>query len=411
MRHQSRPARGWLLAALALLGGCDHPGHDPAQDRPTPPLATASAQPKASTAPPASAAEQGAPSPPREYPPLSAAEFAGLFSELSEPDAHFFSTNYVSNETSYLQVAEPLARRARTGGVYLGVGPEQNFTYIALSRPALAFIIDIRRQNALLHLLYKAIFETVQTRSEFLALLLGRPWSSADTPTAATDLSAVFEHALRAPPDRDHFLNQHHRLVERIQRDYRVGLTAEDRELLRGAHEAFFEGQLQTKFELAESGRKYPALREILSATSPSGQARGFLASESAFRFVQRMHRQNRIIPVVGDFAGRHALQSLGRELRHRQLTVSVFYVSNVEQYVLAPPKWQQWLRNVRALPSDPSSLFLRCYLDQGKRHPDQLPGHRTATVLQEMQSFQRRQEKQPSTSFWQIATAGVLKD
>jgi len=396
---------------LALLAGCERRGHAPAEDRPKPPLVAVSARGKASTAAPPSAASQATPPPAAEYPPLSTAEFARLFSELSEPDEHFFSTNYVSNETSYLQVAEPLARWARPGGVYLGVGPEQNFTYIALSKPALAFIIDIRRQNALLHLLYKAIFDTAQNRSEFLALLLGRPVSSADAPDKTAELSAVFQHTLRAPPDHDHFLSQHERLVERIRRDYRIRLSAEDRELLRNAHEAFFEGQLETKFELAESGRKYPTLREILSATTPTGKSEGFLATEAAFQLVQRMHRQNRIIPVVGDFAGRHALQSVGRELARRQLTVSVFYVSNVEQYVLAPEKWQKWLRNVSALPTDPSSLFLRCYLDQGKRHPEQLPGHRTATVLQRVHSFQHRQEKQRSTSFWQIATDEILKN
>ena len=90
---------------------------------------------------------------------------------------------------------------------------------------------------------------------------------------------------------------------------------------------------------------------------------------------------------------------------------MSVFYVSNVEQYVLAPAKWQKWLRNVSALPSDSSSLFLRCYLDQGKRHPEQLPGHRTATVLQRMHSFQRRQAKQRSTTFYQVATHEILED
>jgi hypothetical protein len=409
MRHRSFPKRFALLAWVALLAGCER--HGSAQDVPTPQFAAASARAQTRKAAAPSAASQVTPPATTERPPLPAAEFSRLFRELSEPDAHFFSTNYVSNETSYLQVAEPLARLVRAGGVYLGVGPEQNFTYIALSRPALAFVIDIRRQNALLHLLYKAIFDAARTRSEFLALLLGRPFSSTDHPPEHAELFAVFQHTLRVPPNRDHFLNQHARLVERIQRDYRVRLSATDREILRRTHEAFFERQLETRFELAESGRKYPTLREILAATTPSGRAQGFLATESAFRLVQRMHRQNRIIPVVGDFAGSHALQSLGRELERRRLTVSVFYVSNVEQYVLASEKWRKWVRNVRALPSDSNSLFLRCYLDQGKRHPEQLPGHRTATVLQLMHSFLRRQEKQPSTSFWQVATDEIVKD
>ena len=45
------------------------------------------------------------------------------------------------------------------GGVYVGVGPNQNFTYIAAIRPELAFIVDIRRQNLLEHLLFKVLTE------------------------------------------------------------------------------------------------------------------------------------------------------------------------------------------------------------------------------------------------------------
>ena len=61
------------------------------------------------------------------------------------------------------------------GGAYIGVGPDQNFSYIAHIRPAIAFIVDIRRDNLLLHLLFKALFAEARTRVEYLALLTGRP--------------------------------------------------------------------------------------------------------------------------------------------------------------------------------------------------------------------------------------------
>ena len=99
-------------------------------------------------------------------PPLEPGAFARLFADLSEPSGRYFSTNYVTNETSYLQVADQLEQEVQPGGAYLGVGPEQNFTYIALTQPQLAFILDIRRQNALLHLLYKAIFDVARSRTQ-----------------------------------------------------------------------------------------------------------------------------------------------------------------------------------------------------------------------------------------------------
>ena len=49
-----------------------------------------------------------------------------------------------------------LTSQAVPGRAYVGVGSEQNFSYIAAVRPSFAFIVDIRRGNFDLHLLYKA---------------------------------------------------------------------------------------------------------------------------------------------------------------------------------------------------------------------------------------------------------------
>src|SRR5512141_3510382 len=109
-------------------------------------------------------------------------EFASLVAELSEPGGHFDSNNLISNEKSYLQVLAARREGGRQGGVYLGVGPDQNFTYIAHTRPAMAFIVDIRRDNLLLHLLFKALFHLSSSRADYLSLLCGRP---APKPTDA----------------------------------------------------------------------------------------------------------------------------------------------------------------------------------------------------------------------------------
>src|SRR5436853_1013764 len=74
-------------------------------------------------------------------------EFAALSSRLSEPGGFFDSDNLISNETSYLHVFGKLTEMKVKGGAYVGVGPDQNFTYIAKIRPTRAIIIDIRRDN------------------------------------------------------------------------------------------------------------------------------------------------------------------------------------------------------------------------------------------------------------------------
>src|SRR5262249_1492036 len=103
------------------------------------------------------------------------ATFASRIAALSEPAGYFDTANLISNARSYLQVLPDLERLTSRGGVYIGVGPDQNFSYIAAVRPAIAFLVDIRRDNLLLHLLFKALFAEARTRVEYLTLLVGRP--------------------------------------------------------------------------------------------------------------------------------------------------------------------------------------------------------------------------------------------
>src|SRR6187399_3126168 len=110
---------------------------------------------------------------------LSDREFWSLTGQISEPDGFFRSNsgspdNLLSNEGQLSTVAAQLATRVKPSGVYLGVGPEQNFTYIAAVRPRIAFITDIRRGNLHLHLVYKALFELTSNRNEFVSLLFTR---------------------------------------------------------------------------------------------------------------------------------------------------------------------------------------------------------------------------------------------
>ena len=106
---------------------------------------------------------------------LTDREFWDFFTTMSEEGGAFPSENFVSNEKTYQYVIPTLQRTLTPNGVYLGVGPEQNFTYIANLKPRLAVIFDIRRQNAMLHLMYKALFELSPSRAEFVSRLFSRP--------------------------------------------------------------------------------------------------------------------------------------------------------------------------------------------------------------------------------------------
>src|SRR6267142_4774402 len=127
---------------------------------------------------------------------LSDAEFWQMIGDFSEPDGYFSSNNYLSNENTFQRVIPALKSTIDPGGVYIGVGPEQNFTYIAALEPRISFIIDIRRQNMLQHLIYKAAFELSETRAEFLSFLFSRPRPpELTTQSSPQDLFEAYQYA------------------------------------------------------------------------------------------------------------------------------------------------------------------------------------------------------------------------
>src|SRR5690349_19314978 len=150
---------------------------------------------------------------------LSDDEFWRLVNELSEVGGYFRSDNFVSNETTFQHVIPELAKSHPPGGVYLGVGPDQNFTYIVALKPRMAIITDIRRQNMIEHLMYKAAMEMSQTRADFLSLLFSRPRPAGLSDT--TGAPALMQAYVAAPSDsmlyrkniaaiRDHLVTKHH---------------------------------------------------------------------------------------------------------------------------------------------------------------------------------------------------------
>src|SRR5262245_21179576 len=104
---------------------------------------------------------------------LSDEAFWNIVTEFSEAGGYFRSENFVSNEMTFQYVLKDL-KKTRPGGVYLGVGPDQNFTYIIAMQPKIAIIFDIRRQNVMQHLMYKALVEMSSDRADFLSLLFSR---------------------------------------------------------------------------------------------------------------------------------------------------------------------------------------------------------------------------------------------
>ncbi len=319
------------------------------------------------------------------------AEFAALVRDLSEAGGFFHSDNFTSNETSYLHVVGALEGVGATGGAYIGVGPEQNFTYIAKLRPELAFILDIRRQAVVQHLLYKAIFDLAENRGTFLALLLSRPVGpeAAASPAIETLLDAL----MRAPVSQLVYAENRAKVEKVIQEDFGIALSETDLQQLHYVYSTFQQEGLGIAFRFGPQNggfgfRRFPDLRELILERDLDGRLGNFLTNDADYQFVRDLHRANRIVPIVGDFAGTKALARVGDYLRAHDLKLRAFYTSNVEQFLFQNGVVPGWAANVRKLPIDDKSVFIRAIPNRGQPHPAQIPGYRMTTLLQKVSVF-----------------------
>jgi hypothetical protein len=321
----------------------------------------------------------------RAAPPdrLDDATFWRTFTEFSEPDGAFRSENLVSNERSFPAVLPEVARRASPTGAYVGVGPEQNFSYLAALKPRIAFIVDVRRQNAMLHMLYKAIFELAPNRAEFLSRLFSRPRARHIGPqSTARDMLEAFAVG---KPSRDLFTANLDEISSLLTKRHRWPLGREDLAALTHVYESFFEIGPEIKYSM-RSGRRgapFPTFAELMSATDQRRTTGSFLASEGTYLTVRDLQLRNLVIPVVGDFAGTQAVARIGGFLREQNLTVAVFYASNVEMYLFRNDAWRTFYRNLASLPVNRDSVVLRSafggfgmgYPGTGLPDPGRAPG------------------------------------
>ncbi len=306
--------------------------------------------------PPPSAQTSASRLPPR----LTGQEFFTLMTELSEADGFFRSDNLVSNELFMQRVIPELARTVKPGRVYLGVGPEQNFTYMATVKPAMAFIIDVRRGNLQLHLMYKALFELSVDRADFVSRLfsLKRPSGLGRASTVQNIFTAYADPALRSPE----IYKQNLRAIERFYvKKNGLGLSQEDLKGIEGIYQTFATRGLDIHYEVTPgSAGSFPSYAELMVATDDAAVPRGYLATEENFAQIKDLHSRNLIVPVVGNFGGPKAIRAVGKYLKARGAIVAAFYVSNVEQYLLREGGMDEFCASAASLPLDESSTFIR---------------------------------------------------
>ena len=286
------------------------------------------------------------------------AEFWRMVTDFSEAGGDYQFENFVSNEISYQEVIPELSRLAKSGGVYLGVASEQNFTYIDVVRPKVAFIFDVRRQNTLQLLMYKALFEMADNRADFVSLLFSRKRPAGLDANSSAE--ALFQAIAEAKPDPQLYAGTLQAIKDRLIRQHRFALSADDQQKIEYIFNVFFRGGPRMDYGFASTAPNPYVPSYHMLAVSNDGRGKNwvYLAREESYKHIREMQQKNLIVPLVGDFTGVKAIKTVAQYVKDHGSTISVFYISNVEDYIQS--KWSAYLSNLAALPSDNSTLLIR---------------------------------------------------
>jgi len=333
--------------------------------------------------------------------PISRADFAKYIEQWSEPEGYFDTDNFISNETSYLHIIPELQQRVRPGAVYIGVGPDQNFSYIARTKPSLAIIIDIRRQNMLQHLFMKALFDLAANRTEYLALFFAR-----DVPVVNRNatLPELLKSIRQAKTGDDVFRRDLAAIRKKIA-EYGIPLSTDDQEKIEYVYSSFHREGLDLRFSSIgrNNASQYPTYESLLLETDRMGKLQNYLADETTFQWLKQFQAENRLVPVVGDFSGSHAFKTVASFLSKNNFRVSTFYTSNVEYYLFGQPSWRRYIDNVRALPFQDQAVFIRSYFSNAGPLPQTVPGHRSTSLVHDVSKFLADERAGRIRYYWDV--------
>jgi hypothetical protein len=331
---------------------------------------------------------------------LSDTDFWSMIETMSEPDGRFSSDNLVSNEDTFQFVIPDLQKTVKPGGVYVGVGPDQNFTYIAALKPGVVFIPDVRRGNLHMHLMYKALMEESADRPAFLARLFSRvrPDGLSESSTA----EQLFVAYANAPASREVFDRTNREIAERLRKTRGFGLTDADLLGIQYILSFFYQAGpfLSYTSGPARPGSRYPAFADLQLAQDGTGASRAYLSTEEHYRTVRAMQQKNLIVPVVGNFGGAKALRSIGAWVRDRGAHVTTFYTSNVEQYLFQDGLWDVFAGNIASMPLDTSSTLIRSCFDRCVTTPG---SSRVVMLLDSMQALVSDHQAGLIRSYWDV--------
>ncbi len=304
---------------------------------------------------------------------------------LAPPSTDYALDCFVSSEVGYNEVlarCQPVS--ATPNGAYLGVGPDQNYTYIGALRPRLAVILDARLDNLLEHLVFKLAFSQARDPLDYLCLLFGRRRPAA--PAAAADAKALVAQLHAQPLDEDQAAS----FSAFVLQAFRARWSQDSKALSRVKRLLGELVRRQLKVTSVSERclanlDKIPDFEEVITATTPEGFNFHYLTDAERFGYVKALHGQDAIVPLLGNVVSPRGIAAARSVVEAAGLTLSAVYLSNLEEFLLqryiiaedrivarpnpkgafegAPGRsWHELLDQLSALPCDDDAVLIRFY-------------------------------------------------
>jgi hypothetical protein len=203
------------------------------------------------------------------------------------------------------------------GGVYVGVGSDQNYLLGAWARAEVLVLMDFDQSIVDLHRVYRVIFRAAETPADFLRL-----WRNESRPEVRR---LIQEGYANNPKERIGAL-----------RAYGTARWAVDRRLKR-------------------------VVEQMTKASLPS-----FVVDADEYAHIRRLFLEDKVFMVRGDLTAQRTVSAVGRAVAQAGMKVGVLYLSNAEQYF---PYDARYRRNIRELPMDEHSVVVRTSGQRGISH------------------------------------------
>jgi hypothetical protein len=177
---------------------------------------------------------------------------------------------------------------------------------------------------------------------------------------SANELFAAFDQASGVDADYQRNLT---RIKDLLVKSHHLPLTDEELLGIDYVYGNFYRFGPAIGYSSSRSGRGAAGgatYANLMQRTDAAGVARSYLANEDNFNVLKKLEAANLLVPVVGNFSGPKAVRGVGTWLRERGVTVSAYYLSNVEDYLSRDRTWLDFCANAATLPQDAKSTFIR---------------------------------------------------